>query len=112
MLRSGQYMAGFRWLTTAKISRLRAERIWRACTTPQSVEVGDVDNILFGIETLARYFQGGSEGSRKQEQQAKEAPEHKDDDATSRVPIVELDTNIDSGTVFGMHYCTRDLELG
>ncbi|KAL2644748.1 hypothetical protein R1flu_012335 [Riccia fluitans] len=66
MIRSGQYIPGFRWLTTAKISRLRAERIWRACTSPKSmevqdvevqdVEVPDVEAIFFGVETTARYF--------------------------------------------------------
>ncbi|KAL2622595.1 hypothetical protein R1flu_002800 [Riccia fluitans] len=104
MLRSGQYMAGFRWLTTARILHLRAERIWRACTMPQSIEVRDVDNILFGIDTPTRYFQAGSEGSRKEENDdVKELAdkEHSDgpadDDAMSRIPIVDLDRNIDSG---------------
>ncbi|KAL2652246.1 hypothetical protein R1flu_020374 [Riccia fluitans] len=85
---------------------LRAERIWRACTIPQSVEVRDVNNILFGIDTPARYFQTGSEGSRKEEnehckQQANEGAKDRDgptnDDAMSRIPIVDLDRNIDSG---------------
>ncbi|KAL2635355.1 hypothetical protein R1flu_006834 [Riccia fluitans] len=104
MLRSDQYMAGFRWLTTTRISWLRAERMWRACTMPQSVEVRDVDNILFGINTPARYFQAGSEGSHKEENDdVKElaGKEHSDgpadDDAMSRIPIVDLDRNIDSG---------------
>ncbi|KAL2611044.1 hypothetical protein R1flu_022736 [Riccia fluitans] len=97
-------MAGFRWLTTERILRLRVERIWRACTTPQSVEVRDVENILFGIDTPARYFQAGSEGSRKEDNDnVKElvGKEHSDgpadDDAISTIPIVNLDRNIDSG---------------
>ncbi|KAL3691406.1 hypothetical protein R1sor_005057 [Riccia sorocarpa] len=57
MFYSGHYMPGFRWLTSAKVSPLRAERIWRACTNPQSVEVADCRNILFGIDTPARYFE-------------------------------------------------------
>ncbi|KAL2641727.1 hypothetical protein R1flu_009314 [Riccia fluitans] len=87
------------------LPKLRAERIWRACTTPQSIEVRDVDNILFGIDTPV-YFQTGSEGSHKEEnehhkQQANEGPEDSggpaNDDAMSRIPIVDLDRNIDSG---------------
>ncbi|KAL2621264.1 hypothetical protein R1flu_001469 [Riccia fluitans] len=101
MLRSGKYMAGFRWLTRTKISRLRAERIWRACTTPQSVEVKDVDNILFGINTPARYFQAGSEGSSKQVDHDVERIEQSDaaaeDNLMSRIPIVDLERNVDSG---------------
>ncbi|KAL3680002.1 hypothetical protein R1sor_022958 [Riccia sorocarpa] len=46
-----------RWLTSAKVSPLKAERIWRACTNPQSVEVAYCRNILFGIDTPARYFE-------------------------------------------------------
>ncbi|KAL2641713.1 hypothetical protein R1flu_009300 [Riccia fluitans] len=37
MIRSGQYIPRFRWLTTAKISNLRAKRIWHACTSPKSI---------------------------------------------------------------------------
>ncbi|KAL2641436.1 hypothetical protein R1flu_009023 [Riccia fluitans] len=115
MLRSGQYMAGFKWLTIARISWLRAERIWRACTTPQSIEVRDVDNILFGIDTPARYFQARSEGNRKEENDdVKElaGKEHNDgpadNDAMSRIPIVDLDRNIDSGADLD---CVRDTLL-
>ncbi|KAL2634025.1 hypothetical protein R1flu_005504 [Riccia fluitans] len=98
MLRSGQFMAGFRWLTTTKISRLRAERIWRACTMPQSVEVKDIDNILFGIDTPARYFQGASEDSRKQLDEDVQRTEQKDEAVEdSRIPIVDLERNVDSG---------------
>ncbi|KAL2632775.1 hypothetical protein R1flu_004254 [Riccia fluitans] len=57
MIRSGQYILGFRWLTTTKISRLRAEWIWRACTTPDVVKVANIETIFFGVETHARYFE-------------------------------------------------------
>ncbi|KAL2607400.1 hypothetical protein R1flu_025973 [Riccia fluitans] len=71
---------------------------------PQSVEVRDLDNILFGIDTSAWYFQAGSEGSHKEENDdviELAGTEHSDgpadDDAMSRIPIVDLDKNIDSG---------------
>ncbi|KAL2633442.1 hypothetical protein R1flu_004921 [Riccia fluitans] len=57
MIRSGQYIPGFRWLTTAKISKLRAEWIWHACTSPHSIEVPNVEAIFFGVETPARYLE-------------------------------------------------------
>ncbi|KAL2652763.1 hypothetical protein R1flu_020891 [Riccia fluitans] len=97
MLRSGQYMAGFRWLTTAKISRLRAKRIWRACTTPQSVEVKDVDNILFGIDTPTRYFQDNEDRKHEANETAEEKNGPADDDRMSNIPIVDLDRNTDCG---------------
>ncbi|KAL2635083.1 hypothetical protein R1flu_006562 [Riccia fluitans] len=59
---------------------------------------------FFGIDTPARYFQAGSEGSRKEKNDdVKElaGKEHSDgpaeNDAMSRNPIVNLDRNIDSG---------------
>ncbi|KAL2621087.1 hypothetical protein R1flu_001292 [Riccia fluitans] len=39
------------------VNWLRAERIWRACTTPDAVEVADVETIFFGVETPMRYFE-------------------------------------------------------
>ncbi|KAL2629371.1 hypothetical protein R1flu_014057 [Riccia fluitans] len=120
MLRSGQYIPAFRWLTSAKISRLRAERIWRACTTPQSVEVADIETIFFGLETPARYFEteekktaaetDGPNVDDETELQNKTSAESDDDDNQlpgqstasddedrSRIPVVELQKPVDSG---------------
>ncbi|KAL2629868.1 hypothetical protein R1flu_014554 [Riccia fluitans] len=105
MIRSGQYIPTFRWLTTAKISRLRAERIWRACTTPDTVEVPDVETIFFGVETPARYFET-QEGKtiakdddanvHKDNELARQSRSADDEDA-STIPVVELDKALNSG---------------
>ncbi|KAL2613580.1 hypothetical protein R1flu_025272 [Riccia fluitans] len=105
MLRSGQYIPAFRWLTSAKISRLRAERIWHACTTPDSVEVADVETIFFGLETPARYFEtkekkttAESDGPNVDDES--ELPRQSsagDDEETSTIPRVELDKCLNSG---------------
>ncbi|KAL2651039.1 hypothetical protein R1flu_019167 [Riccia fluitans] len=106
MIRSGQYIPGFRWLTTAKISRLRVERIWHACTSPESVEVPDIETMFFGVETTARYFKTQEQKTSAGDQDADEdqdadkdgkltgndcqsRPAH--DQQASRTPIVELD---------------------
>ncbi|KAL2650868.1 hypothetical protein R1flu_018996 [Riccia fluitans] len=67
------------------------------------VELRDVDNILFGINTPARYFQAGSEDSRKEDNDdvrklagKEQSDGPADDDAMSRIPIVDLERNIDS----------------
>ncbi|KAL2609818.1 hypothetical protein R1flu_028391 [Riccia fluitans] len=107
MLRSGQYIPAFRWLTSAKISRLRAERIWRACTTPDSVEVADVETIFFGLETPARYFETKEKKTTTESDDANvheesELPEQStagDDEDASRIPLVELDKPVNSGVV-------------
>ncbi|KAL2643883.1 hypothetical protein R1flu_011470 [Riccia fluitans] len=105
MLRSGQNIPAFRWLTSAKISRLRAERIWRACTTPDSVEVADVETIFFGLETPARSFEteekkttAESDGPNVDDES--ELPGQSsagDDEETSTIPLVELDKRLNSG---------------
>ncbi|KAL2611068.1 hypothetical protein R1flu_022760 [Riccia fluitans] len=67
-------------------------------TNTMSVEVKDVDNILFGIDTPARYFQGASEDSRKQLDEDVQRTEQKDGAVEdSSFPIVELERNVDSG---------------
>ncbi|KAL2621187.1 hypothetical protein R1flu_001392 [Riccia fluitans] len=123
MIRSGQYIPGFRWLTMAKISRLRAERIWHACTSPESVQfkVPDVEPIFFGVETAARYFKNQEEKTTTGNQDAKidkdrelaghsrpadddrelaandceSRPAH--DEEASTILVVELDKAVNSG---------------
>ncbi|KAL2649806.1 hypothetical protein R1flu_017934 [Riccia fluitans] len=105
MLRSGQYIPAFRSLTSAKISRLRAERIWRACTTPDSVEVADVETIIFGLETPARYFETEEkkttpEGDDANVHEKSELPAQStagEDKDASTIPLVELDKPVNSG---------------
>ncbi|KAL2644058.1 hypothetical protein R1flu_011645 [Riccia fluitans] len=80
MIRSGQYIPGFRWLTTAKISRLKAERIWRACTSPESVEVPDMEAIFLGVETTARYFETQEQKTSAGDQDANIDEDQDDDD--------------------------------
>ncbi|KAL2623861.1 hypothetical protein R1flu_008106 [Riccia fluitans] len=81
MIRSGQYIPGFRWLTTAKISRLRAKRIWHACTSPESVEVLDMEAMFFGVETTARYFETQEQKTSARDQDANiDEDEDADDD--------------------------------
>ncbi|KAL3681883.1 hypothetical protein R1sor_024839 [Riccia sorocarpa] len=83
------------------ISRLRAEQIWRACTTPQSVEVADVDNILFGIDTPARYFEAPT--IVKAESNDSEPPVEVEEvalpaeDETTPIPLVNLERTEGSG---------------
>ncbi|KAL2608697.1 hypothetical protein R1flu_027270 [Riccia fluitans] len=79
MIRSGQYIPGFRWLTTNKISKLRAERIWHACTSPECVEVPDIEAIFFGVESAARYFEKQEETEEQKARRASDAD--KDEDA-------------------------------
>ncbi|KAL3684031.1 hypothetical protein R1sor_002053 [Riccia sorocarpa] len=101
MFYSGHYMPAFRWLTNAKISRLRAERIWRVCTTPQSIEMPDVDHILFGIETPARYFE--EPRTVKEESEESEPPTEvkedalPDEDENTPIPVVNLERPEGSG---------------
>ncbi|KAL2611554.1 hypothetical protein R1flu_023246 [Riccia fluitans] len=71
MIKSGQYIPRFRWLTTAKISKLRAERIWRACTSPEFVEVPNVEAIFFGVEIVVRYFKWQDENTIPRNEDAK-----------------------------------------
>ncbi|KAL2612288.1 hypothetical protein R1flu_023980 [Riccia fluitans] len=82
MIRSGQYIPGFRWLTTAKIPRLRAEWIWRACTTPDAVKVADVETIFLELKLL-----------RGQDRLSGPA----DDEEASTIPVIELDKGLDTG---------------
>ncbi|KAL2622069.1 hypothetical protein R1flu_002274 [Riccia fluitans] len=77
MIRSDQYIPGFRWLTTAKISKLRAERIWRACTSPKFVEVPNVEAIFFGVESAARYFKKQEENTTRANEDDFETEEQK-----------------------------------
>ncbi|KAL2644354.1 hypothetical protein R1flu_011941 [Riccia fluitans] len=112
MIRSGQYILEFRWLTTAKISRLRAKRIWRACTSPESVEVPDVEAMFFGVETTTRYFETQEQKMSAGDQDADEDQDAKEDQdvdengeltgndcqsrpahdqQASRTPVIELD---------------------
>ncbi|KAL2622157.1 hypothetical protein R1flu_002362 [Riccia fluitans] len=121
MIRSGQYISRFRWLTTAKISRLRAERIWRACTSLESVEVPNMEAIFFGVETAARYFENQEEKTTTGNQDVKIDEERElaahsrpaDDDGqlaaddcesrsahdekASTIPVIELDKAVNSG---------------
>ncbi|KAL3692535.1 hypothetical protein R1sor_006186 [Riccia sorocarpa] len=103
MLYSGQYMSGFRWLKSSKVSPLRAERIWRACTTPESVEVANVRNIFFGIDTPARYFKTQTaikteydESDDAAEKEASDLPVD-DDETEQEIPIVNLERTQESG---------------
>ncbi|KAL3691350.1 hypothetical protein R1sor_005001 [Riccia sorocarpa] len=101
MFYSGHYMPAFRWLTNSKISRLRAERIWRVCTTPQSIEMPDVDHILFEIETPARYFE--EPRTVKEESEESEPPAEvqedplPDEDENTPIPVVNLERPEGSG---------------
>ncbi|KAL3698956.1 hypothetical protein R1sor_016978 [Riccia sorocarpa] len=97
----GHYIPAFRWLTNAKISRLRTERIWRACTTPQSVEMPDVDHILFGIKTPVRYFE--EPRTVKEEREESEPPAEvqedalPDEDENTPIPVINLERPEGSG---------------
>ncbi|KAL2611589.1 hypothetical protein R1flu_023281 [Riccia fluitans] len=100
MIKSGQYIPGFRWLTTAKISKLRAERIWHACTSPESVEVPDMEAMFFGVETTARYFKieeqktsvgQGSDTDEDQDAEKDGELTGTHDEQASRTIVVELD---------------------
>ncbi|KAL2629692.1 hypothetical protein R1flu_014378 [Riccia fluitans] len=121
MITSGQYIPGFRWLTTAKISKLRAKRIWHACTSPESVEVPDMEAIFFGVKTATRYFENQEEKMTTGNQDAKidedrelgghsrpadddgelaaddceSTPAH--DEEASTIPVVELDKAVNNG---------------
>ncbi|KAL3690356.1 hypothetical protein R1sor_016665 [Riccia sorocarpa] len=105
MFYSGQYMPSFRWLTSAKISSLRAERIWRVCTTPQAVEMPDVDHILYGIETTARYFEPPI--AVKAESDHSDLPTEADDEA---LPAVHEDAPIPVINLEPKEGCGADLD--
>ncbi|KAL3688635.1 hypothetical protein R1sor_014944 [Riccia sorocarpa] len=97
----GEYMPGFRWLTSSKVSPFRAELIWRACTNPQSVEVADVRNIFFGIDTPARYFKTNTVIKTKFDE-SEEAAEVEDtdlpaEDEEAEIPVVNLERKEESG---------------
>ncbi|KAL2610822.1 hypothetical protein R1flu_022514 [Riccia fluitans] len=118
MLRSGQYIPAFRWLTTAKISRLRAERILRAYTTPDSVEVPDVETIFFGVETPARYFETQEKKTTAEDDNVNVHEESElpgqsrpmDDKDASTIPLVELDKPLNSGA--DLHTLRSTLDSG
>ncbi|KAL3689945.1 hypothetical protein R1sor_016254 [Riccia sorocarpa] len=79
----------------------RAERLWRACTTPESVEVPDVENIIFGIDTPARYFEANKttklEADESDPLSEIEESELPADDPNVDIPVVELERTADSG---------------
>ncbi|KAL3676945.1 hypothetical protein R1sor_026893 [Riccia sorocarpa] len=72
-----------------------------ACTTTQSVEVADVDNILFGIDIPARYFEAPTEVKAKSDDS--EPPPEPDDiplpaeDEAALIPVVNLEPTEGSG---------------
>ncbi|KAL3691542.1 hypothetical protein R1sor_005193 [Riccia sorocarpa] len=71
-------------------------------TAPKSIEMADVDNILFGIDTPARYFEAPipvKEESDEEEQLPAEVEEvaFPMDDETAAIPVINLQRNEGSG---------------
>ncbi|KAL3685907.1 hypothetical protein R1sor_003929 [Riccia sorocarpa] len=50
MVRSGQYLAGLKWLLVHSVSKVRAERLWMAAVQPEAVSMADIDHIFFNFE--------------------------------------------------------------
>ncbi|KAL3689137.1 hypothetical protein R1sor_015446 [Riccia sorocarpa] len=76
MLHSGQYIPALRWLVTSALSRERAETLWRAATTPETVTLTDIDHIFFARIPQSRYFEP-QHPAQLIEQAAKYAAEQK-----------------------------------
>ncbi|KAL3701792.1 hypothetical protein R1sor_019814 [Riccia sorocarpa] len=58
MARSGQYMAGLKWLLSPTVCNVRAERLWMFAVQPEAVNMADVDHIFFNFQNTARYYEG------------------------------------------------------
>ncbi|KAL3682270.1 hypothetical protein R1sor_000292 [Riccia sorocarpa] len=56
MIQSGQFMPALRWACMKPMSPYRVEKIWQACTAPESVSITDVDHILYGRSDNDRYW--------------------------------------------------------
>ncbi|KAL2612425.1 hypothetical protein R1flu_024117 [Riccia fluitans] len=74
--------------------KLRAERIWRAYTSPEFVEVPDVEAMFFGVETTTRYFETQEQKTSAGDQ---DANIDEDQDADDDGELTENDCQIKTG---------------
>ncbi|KAL3685959.1 hypothetical protein R1sor_003981 [Riccia sorocarpa] len=60
MLRSGQFIPALKWISMPTLTPAetikRTEKLWKACVSPDTVTMNDVDHIFFGYNRPDRYF--------------------------------------------------------
>ncbi|KAL2633809.1 hypothetical protein R1flu_005288 [Riccia fluitans] len=93
-------------ITVSKVSSEESplNNVQRACTTPHSVEVPDVETIFFGVETPARYFETKEDKTTAEDDDVNVDEESElagqsrpvDDEDASTIPLVELDKAVNS----------------